>query len=122
VNSLPPIFDRPGRAAVQIHAQRCARHPEREAAARCPACGGFFCRECVVEHDGRLLCAACLAKQEDAGGPRRGRRQAVRRQLALAAAVFAAGLVFYSLGSLLLSVPPDFHEGTVWGLKGGDSP
>jgi hypothetical protein len=122
VNNLPPTYDRPGRATIQIHAQRCARHPAREAAARCPGCGGFFCRECVVEHEGRLLCSACLAKQEAGGGSRRGRWLAVRRQLALAAAVFAAGLVFYALGSVLLSVPPAFHEGTIWGAKADNPP
>jgi len=41
---------------------RCRRHPERPAAARCPECGEPHCRECVVEHEGRILCAACLAR------------------------------------------------------------
>jgi len=76
----------------------------------------------VVEHEGRLLCAPCLAKQAGGGGMRRRRWLAVRRQLALAAAVLAAGLVFYALGSLLLNVPPDFHEGTIWGAKTGKLP
>ncbi|HXQ81910.1 MAG TPA: hypothetical protein VN775_11390 [Opitutaceae bacterium] len=119
MNNPPLSPDRPGRVAVQIHTQRCARHPGREAAARCPSCGGFFCRECVVEHSGRLLCAPCLAKQAAGGERRRRRLLALRRQLALAAALFAAGLVFYALGSLLLNVPPDFHEGTIWGAKSG---
>jgi len=119
VNNLPPIPGPAGRVAIQIHTQRCARHPAREAAARCPSCGGFFCRECVVEHSGRLLCAPCLAKQVGGGERRRRRLLAIRRQLALAAAVFAAGLVFYALGSLLLNVPPEFHEGTIWGAKSG---
>ncbi len=40
--------------------QRCWNHEAREAACRCPACGRSFCRECVTEHEMRLLCAACL--------------------------------------------------------------
>ncbi|MFP4054916.1 MAG: rhomboid family protein [Phycisphaerae bacterium] len=39
---------------------RCHNHPQREAAARCPECGRFFCRECVTEHEGRVICSACL--------------------------------------------------------------
>ena len=41
---------------------RCRRHPDRPAAARCPECGEAHCRECVVEHEGRILCAACLTR------------------------------------------------------------
>ena len=40
--------------------QRCLRHETREAVCRCPGCKQFFCRECVTEHGGRLLCAPCL--------------------------------------------------------------
>ena len=48
---------------------RCRRHPERPASARCPACGGTYCRECVVEHDGRILCASCLRAAAQADAP-----------------------------------------------------
>jgi len=41
---------------------RCWNHEEREAVCRCPGCGRPFCRECVTEHQARLLCAACLEK------------------------------------------------------------
>jgi hypothetical protein len=40
--------------------QRCFHHEEREAVSRCPNCGRFFCRECVVSHEGRLLCSSCI--------------------------------------------------------------
>jgi hypothetical protein len=105
-----------------IHTRRCARHVEREAAARCPSCGGFFCRECIVEHDGRLLCTSCLARQAAAKGTARGDWAGVRRQLSLGAAALAAVLVFYALGSILINVPPDFHEGTIWAPKIGKAP
>src|ERR1700686_3897828 len=42
--------------------QRCLHHPDREAAFPCPVCKRNYCRECGVEHDGRILCAACLKK------------------------------------------------------------
>jgi hypothetical protein len=40
---------------------RCQQHPHREAVARCPNCSQSFCRECITEHDGRMLCLPCLA-------------------------------------------------------------
>jgi len=39
---------------------RCWNHEAREAVCRCPQCGRSYCRECVTEHESRLLCAACL--------------------------------------------------------------
>ncbi|PTY08245.1 rhomboid family protein [Opitutaceae bacterium EW11] len=92
------------------------RHATREAAGKCPACGGFFCRECLVEHDGRLLCAPCLARLAAAeAGPRRppvGKR--IRSGATLLAGAFALWLLFVGLAGLLLKLPPAFHDGTVW--------
>ena len=42
--------------------QRCFHHSHREAVARCPECRQFYCRECVTEHDYRVICATCLKK------------------------------------------------------------
>lgn len=53
--------------------QRCWTHPARVAVCRCPGCARFFCRECVTEHEARLLCAACIARTVTAA-PRRGGR------------------------------------------------
>jgi hypothetical protein len=119
VNASPPVI---GHAIENIQTRRCARHSDREAAARCPSCGGFFCRECIVEHEGRLLCTSCLARVYSSATGRRGNWAGARRQFALAAAVLAAVLVFYGIGSILLNVPPDFHEGTIWASKTGDTP
>ncbi len=103
--------------AGQLHARRCARHAEREAAARCPDCRGFFCRECVVEHRGKFLCAACLERAigTNAATARRRRWRAVGREAAtLLAGVFVLWLLFYGGGALLEKLPPDFHDGTIW--------
>jgi hypothetical protein len=48
---------------ISVSGQRCSNHAARTAACRCPACHFFYCRECVTEHDGRMLCAACVRKQ-----------------------------------------------------------
>ncbi len=81
---------------------------------RCPGCREFFCRECVVEHQGQLLCAGCLARAA-AGDERRQQRFATLRQIAAAAGgVLALWVIFYALGSVLVQIPPTIHEGTVW--------
>lgn len=98
-----------------LAARRCERHSAREAVARCPSCGGHFCRECVVEHGGLLLCAACLAR-EAAGGKTTARERwlGAARSLRLVAAILLLWTVFYALGQLLKLVPARVHEGTVW--------
>jgi hypothetical protein len=97
-----------------LHLQRCLNHLDREAVARCPSCRRFFCRECVTEHEGRILCAGCL-------------RTTARRPVVEAgwwawggvAGQFAVGLLvawiaFYSLGRVLAAMPDRFHQGTIW--------
>jgi hypothetical protein len=99
------------------------RHTEREAVGRCSTCGGFYCRECVVDHAGRLVCAGCLGKTTKAaaeGGKPRRRLATLRRAAVFATAVLVLWILFSSIGSLLLSVSPDFHEGTVWHRIGGE--
>lgn len=107
---VPPSF--PGTGG--LHLRRCTRHPEREAAARCPSCTGFFCRECIVEHEGRLLCAACLSKLARTTDRRLQRWAAVRRIAVATAGACVLWLCFDGIGSLLLKIPPAFHDGTVW--------
>jgi len=53
-------FDKP--AATGLRHARCLFHPLREAAARCPHCGGTFCRECVTDEKGKLACPPCLRR------------------------------------------------------------
>jgi hypothetical protein len=99
---------------------RCARHAEREAAACCAACGIAFCRECVSEHEGRLLCAACLektvsgAKAGDAARPRGWLPAALKRAPVIAAGAAWLWLCFYLAGLLIEKIPQSAHEGTVW--------
>lgn len=75
-----------------------------------------------MEHEGRLLCTTCLVKFAGSTAARRGDWARVRRQLALGAAVLATVLVFYAVGSILINVPPEFHEGTIWSPKMGKAP
>ena len=94
--------------------QRCFNHAQREAVARCPGCGQFFCRECIAEHEDRVLCAACLRKL--ARVPllrRRGFAGVVRLGQGLAG-LLLAWFFFYLIGEALLAIPTAFHEGTLW--------
>jgi hypothetical protein len=97
-----------------ISQQRCLNHSVREAAARCPECGRYFCRECITEHEDRVLCAQCLRKTLPT---------AKRKFFLLSRPVkilqFICGSVllwifFYYLGLLLLELPSAFHDGTLW--------
>jgi late competence protein required for DNA uptake (superfamily II DNA/RNA helicase) len=101
-------------AVATLRQQRCVNHPQREASARCPECGRFFCRECITEHDDRVLCASCLARlsvKKDRA--KKSWEWAPRIALALlAAVVIYFGLLF--LGNLLLSLPSHFHAHGGW--------
>ncbi len=101
---------------ARIIIQRCFNHALREAVARCPECGQFYCRECITEHAERVLCASCLAAQ--------GVSQAPRPQWVFLGAIAGFGQIliglmiiwafFYCVGELLLRLPSNLHEGTIW--------
>jgi len=94
--------------------QRCLNHAQREAVVRCPGCKQFFCRECVTEHEARMVCAACLRKLVQVPLlKRRGFAGAISFSQCLAGLVLA-WFVFYLLGESLLALPTSFHDGTVW--------
>jgi hypothetical protein len=110
---------------MNLSRQRCIRHPEREAAARCPACGRFFCRECVTEHEGRVLCAACINRRPgEVGETVRPRLRAALRAtgtgVALAACFFLLWGFYALAGTLLHALPHRFHDSTAFERLWGD--
>ena len=100
-----------------LASQRCAHHAEREAVARCPECRRFFCRECITEHDRRVLCAACLKKLARPPLLRRRGFAGVVLVLQCLLGLFAAWFFFYLVGEALITLPTSFHEGTLWQSK-----
>ena len=100
---------------TQLHQRQCLNHSVREAVARCPECGHFFCRECIVEHEDRVICAACLRKLLR---PKAGRGHSLVKWLArftaLGLSLMIGWLAFYWTGRILLNIPTRFHDGTVW--------
>jgi hypothetical protein len=101
--------------------QRCFNHVQREAVAKCPVCSQFYCRECITEHDDRVICAACLAKISQA--PLRSQRTlASLRRLAVGLlGLIVVWFFFYLIGQALLAIPSSFHEGTMWQSYSGES-
>jgi uncharacterized paraquat-inducible protein A len=97
-----------------LASQRCFNHSAREAAARCPECKQFFCRECITEHEDRVVCAACLKKLTHRP---LGQRFPFARILWIAQCLFGlliAWYFFFLIGDALLKLPDSFHEGTLW--------
>ena len=94
--------------------QRCFNHGLREAAARCPECGRFFCRECVAEHDDRMVCASCLKKLTAPGLMRRRVLSTALRSLQIVFGVLFAWFFFFMIGEILLRLPASFHDTSVW--------
>jgi hypothetical protein len=96
-----------------LAAQRCYNHAQREAAARCPGCGRCFCRECVTEHEDRLLCAECLKRSARLPLTQRRGFVGVLRVGECLVGVFTAWFFFYAIGDILVRTPSSFHEGTL---------
>lgn len=95
---------------TEVARLRCFNHGNREAVARCPVCARTFCRECVTEHEDRIICAQCLAALGRRGSGKRARTALIfQGVLSLASFIFLWAF-FYYLGRFLLSVPSTFHE------------
>src|SRR5580658_4625690 len=92
--------------------QHCLNHSAREAVAQCPECRLFFCRECITEHDDRILCAACLRKTVPAARSSRKPFRALGRAGLGVAGFLTAALFYYWLGQILLMIPMQYHDGT----------
>jgi len=97
-----------------LSTQRCFNHASREAAARCPECGRFFCRECVTEHDDRVLCSACITKQNADSGTIRQKFRGLKSLVLLGFGFALLFLVFYYAGVALMMIPSEFHKGGLW--------
>ena len=89
--------------------QRCFNHSLREAAARCPECAQFYCRECITEHDDRVICSACLKKLARVPLLKRPAFARVVQIGQCLFGVFAAWFFFYLIGSALAGLPTSFQ-------------
>jgi hypothetical protein len=94
---------------MSISLERCFNHASREAVARCPECSRTFCRECISEHDDRVICAFCL-KRLSKKSVRRYRLAGLTRLAQILIGVLLLWSSFYLLGKALLTIPSSFHE------------
>src|SRR5581483_9457365 len=86
------------RTAMSALQHVCFVHGSREAVALCVECRNFFCRECVVDHDGRLTCAACLAQRREKPRAATGAIGSVLRAAAVFGALLLCWMLFYMGG------------------------
>jgi len=93
--------------------QQCWNHETREAVCRCPECGRSFCRECVTEHEARLLCAACLAKSVAPAAARRGGMRRIAPAGMLLAAILTAWIFYFAVGQTVITLV-ERAERTSW--------
>lgn len=91
---------------------RCWNHEAREAVCRCPGCSRGFCRECVAEHEQRLLCAACLRVAVHTGPATPGNRLVARIVLGVAG-LLLAWVVFFLIGEAILTYTGRLEQ-TAW--------
>jgi len=90
-------------------AQACFIHPGRESVALCLECRHSFCRECVVDHDGRLICAGCLARMQASSTEAHHGLRALAQTAGVLAALILCWMLFYSAGRALLITEPARH-------------
>ena len=97
---------------MNIAQERCFNHASREAVARCPECGRYFCRECVSEHEDRLICTCCL-KRLAKPFQKKQRMRGVLRLLPAALGLLLLWSTFYLLGKTLLAIPTSFQHADI---------
>ncbi|SPE60176.1 Rhomboid family protein [Verrucomicrobia bacterium] len=106
---------------MNLAQQRCFNHLQREAVARCPACGRYFCRECITEHEDRVICAACLGKLAQVPLLQRRSIGMLLSGCQLLLGLLLAWFFFYLIGEALIALPTSFHETTLWHVRGPDA-
>jgi hypothetical protein len=94
--------------------QRCFNHSLREAAVRCPECRRFYCRECVAEHDDRVICASCLKKLTAEASTKNRTFSAVMRSLPVLFGLLIVWFFFFTIGETLTRMPSSFHASSMW--------
>ena len=106
VEQMPHVLGGANPSAIYAQESR----GQREAVARCPSCRRHYCRECVTEHDHKLLCASCIAALTSSSEVQEQRRWPILPTVQLSASVFVLWVSFYMVGQALLSIPAEFHD------------
>ena len=91
--------------------KRCFNHGPREAVARCPDCGRFFCRECITETKLKVVCSGCLTGQGSKQKKAPWLTSNLRKGLLVGTGFVFLWFCFYYLGRILMAIPQSFHDG-----------
>src|SRR5438105_14060445 len=94
-------------SATSLRHARCLFHPRREAAARCPHCGGTFCRECVTDEEGKLACPPCLRRMAHPPAPKLSLTRGFRQILGGVTALFALVVLLCLILQWRVNTPED---------------
>jgi hypothetical protein len=94
-------------SATGLRHARCLFHPLREAAARCPHCGGTFCRECVTDEEGKLACPPCLRKLARPPARKASASRFFREIIAGLSALACLGALFFVLLRWRMGTPEE---------------
>jgi hypothetical protein len=94
---------------MELVLQKCTNHPGREAVARCPGCAGYYCRECVTEHEGKFLCSSCIQRKEATVHAASSFGSRVLNGIAVIVGMVVAWCLFYIVGRILILIPPNLH-------------
>ena len=92
-----PAANLDNHSSTRLRHARCLFHPLREAAARCPHCGGTFCRECVTDEEGKLACPPCLRRMASPPAPKPSKALRFRQFLSGVAAFACLVAIFFFL-------------------------
>lgn len=93
--------------ATSLRHARCLFHPLREAAARCPHCGGTFCRECVTDEEGKLACPPCLRRMARPPAPKLSRPRRLRQVVAGLTALASLTALFFAILRWRVNTPEE---------------
>jgi hypothetical protein len=99
--------DTPVSPTRSLRDARCLFHPLREAAARCPHCGGTFCRECVTDEEGKLACPPCLRRMARPPAPKLSMAHRFRQVLAGLTALASLMALFFAMLRWRVNTPED---------------
>src|SRR5215813_506068 len=100
-----PVASIDKQSATRLRYARCLFHPLREAAARCPHCGGTFCRECVTDEEGKLACPPCLRRLARPPAPKASPARLFREILAGLTALACLVALFFALLRWRMNTP-----------------
>lgn len=100
--------------------QRCLTHGAREAAARCPACTHFFCRECITEHDDKIICGNCLRLATQGLKTTKKNLSLFALPVQVITGLALLWFLFFSFGEVLLKIPASWVDGSAWADRSSD--